>query len=62
MRKHHRGIHILTLTCMKGINNAICNFTTRRNDYLLVTRGSIEPHYDWVVKMKINANPCPTWV
>ena len=31
-------------------------------DFILVTRGSIEPHYDWVVKMTINANPCPTWV
>ena len=45
--------------------NVLSNLVSWRKSVmyvLLVTRGSIEPHYDWVVKMTINANPCPTWV
>ena len=29
---------------------------------LLVTRGSVEPHYDWILTTEINSNPCPNWV
>jgi len=31
-------------------------------EVVLVTHDSIEPCYDWVMTMGINANPCPNWV
>jgi len=52
----------LEASSQHNVDPLALSFCATIQHLLLVTRGSVEPHYDWILTTEINSNPCPNWV